>query len=164
MTLDLPSGLALARRLLAEDLHLSTLVTTRAGRHEPQVAVVNAAIIDHPVTGRPVVAFVARAGVKLTNLRLHPYATLVARAGWEWVAVAGPVDLSGPDDKFENIDPGRQRSLLRDIYQAAGGHHPDLDEYDTAMLGERRCAVLVHPARIWTNPAGSEHVDPQASR
>jgi hypothetical protein len=164
VTLDLPSGLAFARQLLAADLQLATLVTTRPGRHEPQVAVVNAAIIDHPVTGRPVVAFVARAGVKLTNLRRHPYATLVARTGWEWVAVAGPVDLSGPDDEFENIDPGRQRQLLRDIYRSAGGDHPDLYEYDTTMLAERRCAVLVHPARIWTNPAGSEHVEPQATR
>lgn len=24
-----------------------------------------------------------------------------------------------------------------------------------------RCAVLVHPHRIWSNPAGSEHLDPQ---
>lgn len=164
MSLDLRSGLTLIRDRLAEDLHLATLVTTRPGRHEPQVAVVNAAVIEHPNTGMPVVAFVARAGVKLTNLRLHPYATLVARAGWEWVAVAGPVDLSGPDDELNDINPGRQRQLLRDIYRSAGGDHPDLDEYDTTMLTERRCAVLVHPARIWTNPAGSEHVEPQAAR
>ena len=105
---------------------------------------------------------VSRSGVKLANLRRHPYATLVARSGWEWAAVAGPVDLSGPDDEFDDIIPSRQRQLLRDIYQAAGGHHPDLDEYDTAMLAQHRCAVLVHPARIWSNPAGSEHVDPKA--
>ena len=164
MTVDLPSGLTLVREMLAEDLHLATLVTTRPGRPEPQVAVVNAAVIEHPNTGRPVVAFVARAGVKLANLRLHPYATLVARVGWEWVAVAGPVDLSGPDDELDDIDPGRQRQLLRDIYRTAGGDHPDLDEYDTTMLTERRCAVLVHPVRIWTNPAGSEHLEPQATR
>ena len=164
MTVDLPSGLTLVREMLAEDLHLATLVTTRPGRPEPQVAVVNVAVIEHPNTGRPVVAFVARAGVKLANLRLHPYATLVARVGWEWVAVAGPVDLSGPDDELDDIDPNRQRQLLRDIYRTAGGVHPDLDEYDTTMLTERRCAVLVHPARIWTNPAGSEHLEPQATR
>ena len=162
MSLDLRSSLTLIRDRLAEDLHLATLVTTRPGRQEPQVAVVNAAVIEHPNTGRPVVAFVARSGVKLANLRRHPYATLVARSGWEWAAVAGPVDLSGPDDEFDDIIPSRQRQLLRDIYQAAGGHHPDLDEYDTAMLAQRRCAVLVHTARIWSNPAGSEHFDPKA--
>ena len=164
MSLDLRSGLTLIRDRLAEDLHLATLVTTRPGRQEPQVAVVNATVIEHPNTGRPVVAFVARAGVKLANLRRHPYATLVARSGWEWAAVAGPVDLSGPDDELDDIDPNRQRQLLRDIYRTAGGVHPDLDEYDRTMLAERRCAVLVHPARIWTNPAGSEHIEPQVTR
>ena len=164
MSLDIPAGLTLIREMLAEDRHLATLVTTRPGRHEPQVTVVNAAVIEHPVTGRPVIAFVARAGVKLTNLRLRPYATLVARAGWEWAAVAGPVDLSGPDDELNDINPSRQRQLLRDIYRSAGGDHPDIDEYDTTMIDERRCAVLVHPARIWTNPAGSEHIEPQATR
>lgn len=164
MTVDLASGLTLVRDRLAEDLHLATLVTTRPGRVEPQVAVVNAGVIEHPITGRPVVAFVARAGVKLASLRLQPYATLVARAGWEWVAVAGSVDLSGPDDELNGIDLSRQRQLLRDIYRSAGGDHPDLDEYDTTMLAERRCAVLVHPARIWTNPAGSEHLEPQATQ
>jgi len=161
VSLDIPGGLALVRQRLGEDRHLAVLVTTRPGRDEPWVAVVNAAVIDHPASGEPVVAFVARTGAKLANLRRQPYATIVARAGWEWVAVAGTADLSGPDDPNPALEPGAQRLLLRRIYQTAGGHHPDLDAYDQAMLDERRCAVLIHPDRIWSNPTGSDHLEPE---
>ena len=164
MTLDLTPGLDELRRQLVEDRHLATLITTRPGRDQPWVAVVNAAVIDHPLTGEAVVAFVARPGAKLVNVRHHPHATLVTRAGWEWTAVSGAAEVSGPDDDIDGINPSQRRQHLRDIYHAAGGHHPDLDLYDTAMLVERRCAVLIHPHRIWSNPSGSEHLEPQETR
>jgi hypothetical protein len=34
-----------------------------------------------------------------------------------------------------------------------------MEVYDRAMLAERRCAVLIRPARVWSNPAGSEHLE-----
>ena len=77
----------------------STAVAALAGLADPAVSVVNAGVLAHPLTGEPVVAFVARgATAKLVNLRAHPRATLVFRAGWEWIAVRGPVELAGPDD------------------------------------------------------------------
>ena len=162
MSLDLDAGLALVRQRLADDRYLAVLITTRPGRDEPQVAVVNASVIDHPVTGAPIVALVARRGAKLANLRRHPRATVVARAGWEWAAVTGTVELSGPDDPNPAFDDEvRQRDLLRQIFVAAGGHHPDYDVYDRVMLDERRCAVLIHPTRIWSNSTGSEHREPE---
>lgn len=134
---------------------LAVLVTS--GRDAPSVSVVNAGVLPHPVTGDPTVAFVARgATAKLTNLRRDPRATLVFRSGWEWVAARGPVELAGPDDPLAGVD---LRQLLRDIYLAAGGEHPDLDEYDRAMAAERRTAVLLKPARFTTNPPGTEHVE-----
>ena len=134
---------------------LAVLVTS--GRDAPSVSVVNAGVLPHPVTGDPTVAFVARgATAKLTNLRKDPRATLVFRSGWEWVAARGPVELAGPDDPLAGVD---LRQLLRDIYLAAGGEHPDLDEYDRAMAAERRTAVLLKPARFTTNPPGTEHVE-----
>jgi hypothetical protein len=163
MSLDLVGGLSLMRRRLADDRHLAVLITTRPGRDEPQVAVVNAAIIDHPGTGVPVIALVARPGAKLANLRRHPKITVVAQAGWEWVSAYGDTELSGPDDPHPLFDAESQRLLLRHIYEAAGGNHPDLNVYDQAMLDERRCAVLIHPTRIWSNPAGSEHLEPEES-
>jgi hypothetical protein len=48
---------------------------------------------------------------------------------------------------------------LRDIYHAAGGNHPDLDEYDRAMAADRRTAVLLTPERFTSNPAGADHED-----
>jgi len=121
---------------------------------------VNAAVIEHPVSTRSVVAFVGRTGAKLRNLRRRPRATLVFQAGWEWVAVRGDVELSGPHDKHPSIDSETQRLLLRAIYAAAGGRHDDLDTYDQAMLDESRCAVLMTPERVWSNPPGAEHKQP----
>jgi PPOX class probable F420-dependent enzyme len=161
VSLELASGLALVERRLAEDRHLAVLITTRPDRDEPQVAVVNAAVIDHPITGERLVALVARRGAKLANLRRHPRATVVARAGWEWAAVTGAVELSGPDDVNPAFGEVAQRALLRQIFVAAGGHHPDFDVYDRVMLDERRCAVLIHPTRVWSNPTGSEHREPE---
>lgn len=149
---------------LAADRHLGVLVTTHPSRTEPQVSVVNVGVVSHPTTGDSTVAFVARPGAKLVNLRAQPTATVVARAGWEWVAVRGNVELSGPDDPNIGLDARAQRQLLLDIYHAAGGDHPDPDHYSEVMATERRCAVLLHPQRFWSNPPGSEHREPADSK
>lgn len=108
--------------------------------------------MDHPVTGRPVVAFVARGGTaKLVNLRRRPHAAVVFRAGWQWVAVEGAVTLAGPDDHLEGIDPARVPQLLRQIFLAAGGAHDDWAEYDRVMAEERRTAVFVQLDRVYSN-------------
>jgi len=97
------------------------------------------------------------ATAKLVNLRANPKATLVFRSGWEWLGVTGPVALAGPDDPLSGLPPNRLPSLLREIYLAAGGNHPDLDAYDLAMATERRTAALLTPQRFTTNPPGTEH-------
>jgi PPOX class probable F420-dependent enzyme len=154
------TNLGLLSERLAQDRHLAVLVTTSPTQIDPQISVVNAAVIDHPVTGEAVVAFVGRTGAKLVNLRARPRATIVARAGWEWAAVRGDVELVGPDDPHVGVDEPALAALLRVIYHAAGGNHPDLDAYDRTIRSERRCAVLLHPERVWSNPSGSEHQEP----
>ena len=115
-------------------------------------SVVNAGVLDHPVTGRPVVGFVVRGSArKLANLRVRPHATVVARVGWEWVGVEGPVHLVGPDDPGEGLDPSSVPGLLRDIFTAAGGTHDDWDTYDAVMAEEHRTAVLLTPRRVYAN-------------
>jgi hypothetical protein len=110
--------------------------------------VTNAGVLDHPVAGRPVVGLVAAGGSrKLDYLRARRHATVVVRAGWQWVAAEGPVELAGPDDPLTGVDTERLRLLLRAIFTAAGGTHPDYDEYDRVMAAERRCAVLLTPQR-----------------
>jgi PPOX class probable F420-dependent enzyme len=138
-------------RLIAGD-HGLCVVSTLRPDDTIQASVVNAGVLDHPLTGRPVVAFVAMGGSrKLANLRARPQATVVARVGWEWAAAEGPVELVGPDDPVAGIDAERLRLLLRDVFTAAGGTHDDWDTYDDAMARERRTAVLVTPERLYSN-------------
>ena len=152
MTDSLTDRLALVRRIASADHWLGVLVTLGADG-QPQVSVVNAGLMPHPITGRPRVALVSRGdAVKLRNLRQRPHATIVFRAGWEWVAVAGPCELAGPDNPLPGLASEQIRQLLRDIFHAAGGQHPDLEEYDRVMAAERRAALLIEPAKIVTNP------------
>lgn len=137
--------------LVPLDRGLAVVSTVRADG-TIQSSVVNAGVLDHPVTGRPVVAFVAvGSSQRLVNLRARPRATVVLRAGWRWAAVEGPVELAGPDDPLEGIDGERLILLLRDIFTAAGGTHDDWDDYDRVMAAERRVAVLVEPERSYGN-------------
>lgn len=150
-------SLDLVRTIGAADRWLAVLVTLGADG-APAPSVVNAGVLPHPVDGEPVVAFVARgATAKLAHLRRDPRATLVFRAGWEWVAVRGPAELAGPDDPLPGVAAAALPGLLRGIYHAAGGAHDDLDAYDLAMAQERRTAVLVRPLRFTTNPPGTAH-------
>jgi PPOX class probable F420-dependent enzyme len=157
--MDTRAGLERVRALGSKDFWLAVLVTQRRSG-EPAAAVVNAGVLNHPLTGEPVVALVARgASAKLKHLRRKPQATLVFRAGWDWIGVTGPVELAGPDDELPGLDAEAVRQLLRDIYHAAGGEHPDLEEYDRAMAEDRRTAVLIRPESFSSNPSGADHVE-----
>ena len=134
--------------------HGLSVVVTRRFDHTPQTSVVNAGVIQHPLTGAEVVAFVAAGqSRKLTNLRADPTIAVVARAGWQWATVEGSATLVGPDDATPDIDQERLRLLLRAIFSAAGGTHDDWDAYDRVMRDEHRTAVLVTATRVYSNPA-----------
>lgn len=140
--------LAAVDRVAARDHHLAVVATTRADG-TVQSSVVNAGIIDHPVSGERVAAFVTYGAAKKAHVRARPHATLTFRAGWEWIAVEGRAELVGPDDPV--LDAERLRLLLREVYRAAGGDHHDWDEYDRVMQRQRRAAVLVTADRIYSN-------------
>ena len=130
--------------------HGLVVVSTARADGTIQSSVVNAGVIDHPVSNQRIVAFVsAGSSRRLANLRPRPRATVVIRAGWRWVGVEGPVELAGPDDPREGVDSDGLRLLLRTIFTAAGGTHDDWDEYDRVMASERRVAVLVAAERIY---------------
>jgi PPOX class probable F420-dependent enzyme len=138
-------------RLVARDHGLCVVSTLRPDA-TIQSSVVNSGVLDHPVTGEPVVGLVARGrSRKLANLRARPRATVVVRAGWEWVAAEGPADLAGPDDKLGDLDADGVRLLLRQIFTACGGTHDDWDTYDRVMAEERRTGVLVTPDRVYSS-------------
>jgi PPOX class probable F420-dependent enzyme len=146
-------GLRKVRELASGQDWLAILITTaRSG--EPSVSLVNVGVVAHPTTGEPSLALVSRGDTaKLRNLRRTPRATLVFRAGWDWIAVRGSADIAGPDDDLAGCPAERLPALLREIYAAAGGQHPDLDEYDREMVADRRAAVFVRPERFSTNPS-----------
>ncbi|MGH9049289.1 MAG: pyridoxamine 5'-phosphate oxidase [Acidimicrobiia bacterium] len=134
-------GLDRVRELGARESGLAVVFTTRADG-TASGSVVNAGVLEHPVTGEPVVGFVARGEVrKLANVRMRPGVSLVFRSGWEWVAVEGEAEVAG--------DP----RLLRDVYAAAvGGTSEEWAALDDVMVAERHAAVLVRPTRVYSNP------------
>jgi PPOX class probable F420-dependent enzyme len=138
-------------RIGAEDQGLCVVTTLRANG-TIQASVVNAGVLDHPVSGVKVVGFVAMGGSrKLVNLRARPRVTMVVRSGWQWVAVEGPVELLGPDDPIAGIGAEELRLALRAVFVAAGGEHDDWDDYDRAMAAERRTMAFVLPERVYSN-------------
>ena len=127
--------------------------STLRGDGRVQATVVNAGVVQHPVTGEQVVGVVTAGGArKLDNLRADPRATIVARAGWRWATVEGTAEIIGPDDPHRAVDGETLRLFLREIFQAAGGTHEDWDTYDRVMAEERRAAILLLPRRTYTNP------------
>jgi hypothetical protein len=147
------AGLDDVRRIVALDHGLACLSTLRADGHVQSV-VVNAGVVEHPLSGAPVAAFVARPGTaKLTHLRARPHGTLLWRAGWAWVAAEGSVELIGPDDPLPGFDLGSLPALLRAIHLSTGSaHDEDRSEFDRTVTAERRVAALLTPERIYLNP------------
>jgi PPOX class probable F420-dependent enzyme len=145
------ADIELVGRLVAADKGLAIVSTTRADG-TIQSSLVNAGVMASPIDGADVVSFVARGdSLKLRLLRARPYANVVFRAGWEWVAVEGATTLIGPDDPDPAVDGADLPALLREVFVAAGGRHDDWDEYDRVMAAERRTAVIVRPDRISSN-------------
>jgi len=114
-------------------------------------SLVNAGVLDHPVSGTRVVGCVlSGAARKLAYVRRSGRASLAFQHGWQWVSVEGPVEIAGPDDT-DVVAANAVPELLRVVFRAAGGTHDDWDEYDRVMAEDRRAAVLVTPERVLTN-------------
>jgi PPOX class probable F420-dependent enzyme len=138
-------------RLVPGDQGLCVVSTLRP-EATIQSSVVNAGVLPHPLAEGLVVGFVARGSArKLDHLRARPQATIVVRAGWEWVAAEGSVELAGPRDPLPGLDGEGLRVLLRDVFTAAGGTHDDWDTYDRVMAKEQRTVVLLSPSRVYSN-------------
>jgi len=151
-----PDGVPVADLSVFSDLILLDhgLCVLSTSRRDGSVAasVVNAGVLQHPVTDVPVVGLVARGLRKLDSLRSDPRATIVARVGWRWAAVEGEAQIIGPDDPHPDVDGERLRLLLREVFVAAGGTHEEWPEYDRVMIEERSAAVLIVPRRTYGNP------------
>lgn len=148
------SLLDLARELAAREAGLAVVVTHRPDG-TAHASVVNAGIVDHPVTHELAVGFVVQGGArqKLANLRARRAATVVFRSGWEWVSVEGEADLVGPDDRLDGVRPEAVADVFHEIYATAiGGVPSDWAARDDAIERERHAAVLIRPTRVYSNP------------
>lgn len=143
------ADLADIKRLVAGEHGLAT-ISMSLPDGTAHTSVVNAGVLAHPVTGDDVVGFVVRGdSYKLRRFRVEPKVTVLLRVSWDWAAVAGPLQIIGPDDELPGFDPERVPQFLRDVFVSAGGTHDDWDEYDRVMAAERRTAILVDPQRFF---------------
>ncbi len=85
---------------------------------------------------------------KLKNLQRDPRcAILVSTPDWSrYVGIEGAARLISPDkDRSDDL-----RQALREVYRAAAAkEHPDWEEYDRAMIDQRRSAIVVVPERLY---------------
>lgn len=137
--------------LLASEGHIAVVCTSRTDG-SVQASIASTGVLDHPVRGAAIAALVARGdALKVRHWRRDPRTTLVAQSGYQWVTVEGTVELAGPDDLLDGIEPATVPELLRAVFHAAGGTHDDWATFDRVMADERRVAVLVTPTRVYSN-------------
>lgn len=85
--------------------------------------------------------------VKTDNVRRDPRAALHVSSEnfWNWVVLEGHVRVSGitndPDDE--------PAALLRKVYETIAGPHSDWDDFNRAMIEERRLVLSVLPTRAY---------------
>lgn len=84
---------------------------------------------------------------KTANLRRDPRASLhiTSRDFGRWVVLEGTARLSPT-----TTDPADETAaLLRRVYETVAGPHPDWDEFDRAMISDRRLVVSVEAERAY---------------
>jgi PPOX class probable F420-dependent enzyme len=85
---------------------------------------------------------------KLHNLRRNPRCSLmISHPDWRpFVVLEGTARILSPG----RADPDELRQALRDVFRAASGQdHPNWEEYDQAMVQDRRSAIIVVPDHIY---------------
>ena len=84
---------------------------------------------------------------KLANLRRDPRCSLLVSqdSWWGFIVLEGAARVMSAD----NTDPEELRQAFRDVYRSISGEHPDWDEYDRAMVEDRRAVVIVVPEQIY---------------
>ncbi|MDQ1647124.1 MAG: hypothetical protein QOJ50_3308 [Cryptosporangiaceae bacterium] len=134
-------------------------VVAHAAEGRVPASLVNAGLIEHPTSGRPVLAHVAYGDSRrVTRLAANPECSATFHDGRKWLTAEGNAQLvHGPwDERSTTNDPAlrfgeaRYAELLRTVYRCAGGgEHPDWSEFDRAMRAERRVVVLVDVERLY---------------
>ena len=84
---------------------------------------------------------------KLKNLVRDPRCSLLISKDdwWGYVVLEGRAQI----DTVETVEREKLLSACREVYRQISGEHPDWDEYDQAMIDERRAVVTVVPDRVY---------------
>jgi PPOX class probable F420-dependent enzyme len=116
-----------------------TLATLRPDG-TPHLSVVFASVVDNSlwISSREPL-------VKVKNVRRDPRVAFSSGTR-EWVTMEGSARIHDGDDVLER---------LRTYYRTARGEHPDWDDYDRAMIRDKRLIIEIQPARAYGGPRSS---------
>lgn len=96
--------------------------------------------------GEAVEVSVTLSRVKTRNVERDPRASLYVADGFRsWVVLDATVEL-GPV-AAQAGDPGLED--LRRLYERISGPHPDWEDYDRAMIADRRLVMRLFPVRAY---------------
>ena len=85
---------------------------------------------------------------KLLNFKRDPRCSLLVsqESWWGFVVLEGHADIISADNSGAN----ELRLELRDTYRVASRQeHPNWEEYDQAMVDDKRAAIIVVPEHIY---------------
>ena len=119
------------------------VLTTFRRNGAAQMSVITCGLIE-----RGVAFSTTHQSAKFLNLRRDLRCTLLVSApNWRtFVVLEGEATIMSDDQ----TDPEELRLTLRDVYKAAAGKdHPDWNEYDRAMVLDKRVTVIVIPSHIY---------------
>lgn len=85
--------------------------------------------------------------VKTANVRRDPRASLHVSSDnfWSWAALEGDVRLSAVATHADDD----AAALLRRVYETIAGPHPDWDDFNRAMIYERRLVLSLLPSEAY---------------
>ncbi len=129
-------------RELATETHRGVLTTFRRNG-AAQMSIISCGLV------RDGIGFtVTEDRAKLKNLRRNPRCSLLVsrESWWGFVVLEGQAQILSAD----NTEPEELRQALRETYRAASGEeHPNWEEYDQAMIDDRRSVIIVIPEHIY---------------
>jgi PPOX class probable F420-dependent enzyme len=120
------------------------VLVTRRRDGLPQMSPVNAGIDKE---GRLIVSS-REPAVKVRNLRRDPrasYCGFTDKFFGTWVQVDGRAEIVSLPEAME---------LLVEYYRLLAGEHPDWDDYQAAMVRDRRCLIRITLERAGPNTQG----------
>lgn len=128
-------------REFVDERHRGVLATHRENGR-PQLSNIVYGVVDDRIG-----ISITEDRAKTANLRRDPRASLHVTSDdfWSWVVLECDVELSSTASS-----PGDDgnRALIQ-VYRSVQGEHPDWDEFQAAMMKDRRLVAFLAPVRAY---------------